>query len=68
METDSGSKANEPEAQGLDLHLCNMAEVSARQELTVLRGSIKIFPFNVKTCSAIEKWAGLLKQKHMRKI
>ena len=38
------------------------------RELTVLRRSIKIFPFNVKTCSEIEKWAGLLKQKHTRKI
>ena len=44
------------------------SEVSARRELTVLLRLIKIFPFNVKTCSTIENLAGLLKQKHIRKI
>ena len=33
METDSGSKANEPEAQGLDLHLCIICQRKTNENL-----------------------------------
>ena len=33
METDSGSKANEPEAQDLDLHLCIICQRKTNENL-----------------------------------
>lgn len=33
METDSGSKTNEPEAQGLDLHLCIICQKKKNENL-----------------------------------
>ena len=33
METDSGSKANKPEAQGLGLHLCIICQRKANENL-----------------------------------
>jgi len=33
METGSGSKANEPEAQGLDLHLCIICQRKTNENL-----------------------------------
>ena len=51
MEIDSGSKANEPEAQGLDLHLCIICQRKTNENL------VEKPEAHEKVKASIEEWS-----------